>query len=379
MPKRHAFFCAFQKKLKHSAQAVDIPNRGFMRIEDSNLQMNSSRRHAEAHSRKDELKVWTGPRPGSRPEEIETARPRPVADVSSISEEARARFESIKKRFSEVRSRELEVPSGVGHDDFLKKLILEAFIGKKIEVCEIVKAKDEPADSCVEDNGASQPSPEWGMEYKSTVFSASIEETVFSASGTVRTSDGQEVGFTLELAMRRASVSETTASLRAGNAVDPLVINFGGTAAELTSTRFAFDLDSDGEDESIPFAGPGSGFLVFDRNRDGKANDGTELFGPSTGNGFAELAKLDGDKNSWIDEADAAWSSLYVWTKAADGSDSIKSMKAAGIGAICTTSSQTPFEVRSREDSLEGIVRSTGIFLKEDLAPGTVQQIDLVV
>ena len=50
--------------------------------------------------------------------------------------------------------------------------------------------------------------------------------------------------------------------------------------------RFAFDLNADGQAEQINFVAPGSGFLVFDRNQDGKVNNGSELFGPTTDNGF---------------------------------------------------------------------------------------------
>jgi hypothetical protein len=47
---------------------------------------------------------------------------------------------------------------------------------------------------------------------------------------------------------------------------------------------------------------PRSGLLVIDKNLDGKVNDGSELFGPSTGDGFEKLARYDEDRNGWIDE-----------------------------------------------------------------------------
>lgn len=349
-----------------------------MRIEDSHIQLSSSRRHAEGRTQKDEIKAWTGPRPGSRAESSGAERVK-RADHVSVSDEARAHFESMKKRAAETRERQFDMPAGVDHEGFLKKLILEAFIGKKIELVEIARAQDETAQETSQPAHGGEAATEWGMEYKATDVSASFEETTFRTSGTVKTVDGEEVGFTLELIMQRVSVTETTASIKAGNAVDPLMVNFGGRAAELTSTRFAFDLNSDGEAESMPFAGSGSGFLVFDKNRDGKANDGRELFGPSTGDGFAELSALDQDGNSWIDEADAAWRSLYVWTKAIDGTDAMKPLNEVNVGAIHVASSATSLELRSKTNVLEGQLRSTGLFLKNDLTPGTIQQVDLVV
>ncbi len=37
---------------------------------------------------------------------------------------------------------------------------------------------------------------------------------------------------------------------------------------------------------NIAFATGNSGFLAFDKNADGMINDGSELFGPESGNGF---------------------------------------------------------------------------------------------
>jgi hypothetical protein len=94
--------------------------------------------------------------------------------------------------------------------------------------------------------------------------------------------------------MSREFVQTTDVSLHARDAmlVDPLVINFSGTAAQLIDQTFAFDLDADGQEEEVPLVAGGSGVLVFDRNQDGKVNDGTELFGPTTGNAFTNLAKI---------------------------------------------------------------------------------------
>lgn len=49
---------------------------------------------------------------------------------------------------------------------------------------------------------------------------------------------------------------------------------------------------------------PGGVFLALDKNGDSVINDGKELFGAATGQGFKELAIYDSDKNYWIDEND---------------------------------------------------------------------------
>ena len=114
--------------------------------------------------------------------------------------------------------------------------------------------------------------------------------------------------------MHREYAESTDISIRAGDAkmVDPLVINFAGTAAELSDTSFAFDLDNDGSKEEIATLAPGSGFLALDRNGDGVINNGSELFGPNSGDGFADLAALDSDNNGWLHDNDDAFQSLKL-------------------------------------------------------------------
>ena len=129
----------------------------------------------------------------------------------------------------------------------------------------------------------------------------------FAAAGRVVTQDGQEIAFRAELYMSRSFVANSSLTLIGGNAVmtDPLVINFDGTGAQLENTRFAFDLDSDGTSEQIANLRPNSGYLALDRNGDGVINNGGELFGPVSNNGFTELAAYDDDGNGFIDEGDA--------------------------------------------------------------------------
>ena len=145
----------------------------------------------------------------------------------------------------------------------------------------------------------------------------------------------------------------------------------------MTGQRFAFDLNADGQTEQINFVAPGSGFLVFDRNQDGKVNNGSELFGPTTNNGFQELAALDDDRNGWIDESDAAFDRLQVWTRDGAGTDRLQSLGEAGVGAIGLGNIATPFDIKNNANQLLGQIRSSGIVLQESGAAGTIQQIDL--
>jgi hypothetical protein len=205
------------------------------------------------------------------------------------------------------------------------------------------------------------------------------ESTSFAAEGKIMTEDGQEIDFSVQLNMSRAFYSEQSISIRKGDALkDPLVINFGGTTAELTQTKFTFDIDSDGRDDQISFVSGDSGFLALDKNNDGVINNGSELFGAQSGDGFSELAAYDLDGNNWIDENDSIYSGLRIWSKDADGNDTLVALGQQGIGAIYLGRISTPFSIKDTDNTLQGQVRASGIFVNENGMVGTMQQVDLV-
>ena len=219
---------------------------------------------------------------------------------------------------------------------------------------------------------------EWSTELTETL--REHESTTFSAGGTVRTADGKAIDFTLELAMCRDYSCERTVRQSGSLELrDPLVVNFAGNAAELSGQRFEFDLDADGSAEMIPGLADGSAWLAFDRNADGRINDGSELFGTRSGNGFADLARLDEDGNYWLDEADTAFSSLSLWERDTSGNDALSSLRERGIGAIYLGSAETPFALTDANNEKHGYIRASGIYLREDGGVGSVQQVDLAV
>lgn len=209
------------------------------------------------------------------------------------------------------------------------------------------------------------------------------EQVGFSSRGEVRTADGRVIGFSLDLSMNR-SVSlethkETLIQARPVTLTDPLVISLDGLPPRLTDTRFSFDLDADGGSDEISFVSSGSGFLALDRNGDGKINDGSELFGPASGDGFQDLAVHDQDNNGWIDEDDEVFSQLSVWTRDDDGRDRVISLAEAGVGAIFLGSAATSFDLKGEDNRMLGRVAASGMFLFEDGRAGLVQEIDLAV
>jgi hypothetical protein len=221
-----------------------------------------------------------------------------------------------------------------------------------------------------------------GLVYEQSMSYFESETTTFNAEGTIKTKDGQDISFSVSLNMSRSFYLESNVSLRAGDAAktDPLVINFDGNAAELTTTTFQFDIDANGSLDQIAMLKSNSGMLALDKNHDGKINDGSELFGPKSGDGFADLAQYDDDHNGFIDEADAIYQQLRIWQHHADGSEQLLALGDKNIGAIYLGHVTTPFQLNAPADNRSlGEVASSGIYLREDGQVGTVQQINFSV
>lgn len=219
----------------------------------------------------------------------------------------------------------------------------------------------------------------WGIEYNYEKQEIREESLNFSAQGNLQTEDGRDIDFALAFSMQSRVESYESFSLKAGDAlIDPLVVNFGSDVVSMTATTHEFDLDLDGKSDRFSFVGDGSGFLVLDKNRDSKVNDGSELFGPKSGNGFSELRAYDSDQNGWIDESDDVFKELLIWTKDEEGKEELFKLSDKNIGALYLGSTSTSFDMRD-EQELKAQLKESSIYLKEDGSAGTLQEIDLVV
>ncbi len=207
------------------------------------------------------------------------------------------------------------------------------------------------------------------------------ETTCFQTVGKVQTADGREISFDLNLEMSRRFMEFSSIESSYGAEYlfkDPLVINTGSGVTNLGTQSFFFDIDCDGKKDEISTLGEGSGFLALDKNGDGTINDGSELFGAMSGDGFKDLFAYDLDENGWIDEADDIYSKLKIWY--ADGSSEPKliTLKEAGVGAICLSNSPTNFSLNDAENKTNAFIRKSGIFLYENGGVGTIQHLDMV-
>lgn len=214
-------------------------------------------------------------------------------------------------------------------------------------------------------------------------YEGEFEGTTFNAKGIVRTSDGKEIDFGIDLTMSRSfeqyvSLSERTESFNM-MLMDPLVINLDSSVAEVSDQKFYFDLDADGIEDEITTLSSNSGFLALDLNEDGTINDGSELFGTKSGDGFKDLSAYDNDGNGWIDEADEVFDKLKIFCINEDGTTSQYSLKEKGVGALYLGNKETEFSVRNLENSVNAQIRKTGLFLYENGSVGTLQHVDLAV
>jgi len=221
---------------------------------------------------------------------------------------------------------------------------------------------------------------QFSMSFSSNKVHYEHEYLNFNSSGTVSVADGRTINFSLELSIQRSRVVSQSVLGRAaeGYFIDPMVLNFNNSVDMLSEQSFLFDLDGDGEQEKIPSLLPGSGFLALDIDGDNTISNGRELFGPTSGHGFGELAIHDHDKNNWIDENDPIFNKLLVWMKASGGTQELLSLKEAGVGAISLTNAHSLFNLKSASDQVLGQVHSSGIFLTEDGALKSLHDLNLL-
>lgn len=368
-----------------------------MKIASTDLAMHADHGALMRQQQSETLRAWRGERPDF--DRMESA----IANISNAGREFLSRMSAVLPTPTFAAAETAPQASAIesasnaaDNDPFLSlvKRMVELLTGKEVRVFDMdafstemrhVEARSSATTESIQAAGNGRAG--YGVEYDYQAVREEFEQTSFSAAGVIRTTDGQEISFRLDLEMTRYYREESSVSLRAGDAVrkDPLVVNFGGTAAQLASAanqRFRFDLDSDGRQEFLPLFASGSGYLALDRNHNGLIDAAAELFGPSTNNGFAELAHLDNDRNGWIDEGDAAFDKLLVWTPAATdtvGSGDLRSLADLGIGALGVHHLATPFALRGSANQDLGQVRASGLYLSNEGKPGTLQEIDLTI
>lgn len=362
-----------------------------MKIQSADMAFSAQHQFVKKHEVFESLKAWVGDR---RPDfESDSRRGAALGDRVSLSSRGLAAAAQAQPQTAVEKSSASDPDKALDNDprSLLIRLMVEALTGKKINVYSAEDMEIEVNSASLSSSSTTaqavqataRQSAGYGVEYDYHESYYEAERTDFAASGVIKTADGQQIQFNLQLSMERTYSRESNVSIRAGDALrpqkDPLVINFAGPASQLRDTRFSFDIDADGKADNIPMLGANSGFLVLDRNGDGKVNDGKELFGTQSGDGFADLAALDGDGNGWIDDNDAVFAKLLAWSKDEAGNDSLMNLKDLGVGALYLGRVETPFSVRDAANDALGTVRESGVYVNENGSVGSLQHVDLSV
>ncbi|WP_324019393.1 hypothetical protein [Aeromonas hydrophila] len=264
---------------------------------------------------------------------------------------------------------------GLDNRQRLIKLMIEAMLGHEIELPDPIKPADQSAEGVPAPTGeGAQPAAEPDQLVEVTDSLLQKEQLNVVAAANVQTQDGQtlqlDLGFVLD--WRQLDISQRRTTLNALK--DPLVLSLDGKIAGLTDARVNFDIDQDGKADSLPGLSEGSGFVALDRNGNGTIDDGGELFGARSGNGFGELATLDEDGNGVLDERDSQFSALQFWQP----EQSPIALVELGIGAILLHPLDTPFN-HLGESGNQGVLRQSGLYVTEQSKGGWVQQVDLRV
>ncbi len=342
-----------------------------MKIQSAMVQMQSKHHLEESNQIEEKLTVWVDGK--QKNEEVKKA-----GVILDISEEAKTKAlekkEKIEFELSEKDKERIDLLQG-----FLKALTGKTF--KFTTIGEIkIEDKENFVDKLLLVQKSEVPKKGWGFAYDYHESTYESEQFHFQTDAIIRTEDGRTITVGLEMKMKREFASQFDFQIQSGDAlIDPLVINLEEQAPTLTQEKYTFDIDNDGTEDQISFIGQGSGFLAIDKNEDGIINNGSELFGPKSGNGFKELSEYDEDGNNWIDENDDIYSKLRIWTKDEQGNDQLLALGEKGIGAIYLGNVKTPFDIKNQGNENLGKLQSSGMYLKENGIAGTIHHIDLAL
>lgn len=203
------------------------------------------------------------------------------------------------------------------------------------------------------------------------------EQTNFQAQGSLTLSDGTATDFSLNMSFQREYESYSELVVAKAELKDPLVINFSSQPLSLLTDTFEFDLDLDGQTEQLSQLSSGSAFIALDKNQNGIIDDGSELFGAQTGNGFSELATYDQDHNGYINKNDKIFDQLLVWHPNNQGE--LLKLSSTEVDTLVLQTVETPYRFTDPNNQTLGLMRQSSVYANSDGSVGSLHQIDLAV
>ncbi len=363
-----------------------------MKIDSASVQLASASVHTEVYAKKQTIASWIGERPAALDGNANTQNP--AAEEEALpADQDEAVTVDLSGQKNEGMPPSIDFSRLDSAFDFdrsskdytlltLLQRIIESLTGKSFRLLGgISRTPSFDGGGFAMAFHQAPSNGSWGMAIESQEYYEETEKVSFASQGHVTTADGREINFSVDLSMSRSFAQANSFSLNFGNAnlCDPLVVNFDAASAGLSNVKFSFDLDADGTSDQVSALLKGSGFLALDKNEDGVINDGNELFGTQSGDGFADLASYDSDGNDWIDENDPIYDKLRIWVKDDAGNSKLIALGEKGVGAIFLGSVSTEYGLKNSANQTNGQLRRTGVFLKENGTAGTIQHVDLAL
>jgi hypothetical protein len=148
--------------------------------------------------------------------------------------------------------------------------------------------------------------------------------------------------------------------------LDPLALDLDGDGfvrtVALEQSNVYFDLDGDGTAERTGWIRPEDGLLARDVNGNGFIENIGEVFGGTTGDGFADLAAFDANADGVIDATDPVFATLKVWQDAnQDGISQTGEHKSLAFHQITSLSLAA---VPTSIDDNGNVITATSTFIK---------------
>ncbi len=277
------------------------------------------------------------------------------ASLHQISTKNSESTTSLKQTNTESQDMQLNLQGEL----WIMKMLLEQMMGKEITLSEPLSNSSGNRLDVNEVNFQS-------MQMHGKVETMQAEQI---NSDFVLTVESQQQS-TIAMSMEQGRGEENS-----GQLVDPLVINLSRDFADLESATFYFDLDVDGKKDWVPELSEGSAFLALDKSGNDEIDDGNELFGPQSGDGFVDLAKYDDNNDGKIDNNDAVFEYLKVWRP--DGQ--LLGVVEVGVTSISLHGVADEKAIHSETGKLLGVSRKSGEFTRSNGEIGRMQHIDMVI
>ena len=205
------------------------------------------------------------------------------------------------------------------------------------------------------------------------------ERVSYQPRGIIQTADGRMISVDISMFMSYEFAAYMSISIELTRAVDPLILNYGGTAASMLDEKFDFDLTLDRTSEQVSVPGEDSGLLVASRYGDWKAGDGSVLSEQNAVNTLDGLRTYDSVRNGWVDGNDDIFSKLRIRSSDKDGNDQVFTLENTSAGVASPVDNNARFSFQNIHNNSNGIMRSASLFLKDNSSATTVSYLDMTI